>query len=312
MSFNRRFLHRQLVIMTITGLMLLAGFSTSIQSQPILEFSVGSNYANPGDIGVEIPIYVVNTNDTIAGFEFWLQLSHPGVASFQVTVDTTGTLSSGWQFIDSRSLSGVNADVRVVGIANSLSPPYNPGFGPQDGSIPLIKVFVDAAPIPDTMVSRVTEIIPSTFLDNFGFSDPHGNSIGIVTDSILDTNYYVCNAWVGPDCLDSSQVLPGMPFDWMVVSWDYYAYLDTTAVTVSAGFISVLPEFICGDFTIDGGVDINDLTTFVDYMFAGGPLPQFWQAMDCDASEALDVIDLTCFVDFMFAGGTFPLCFPPE
>ncbi len=312
MSFNRFPSLTNGRVCILAGLLLVVFLATPVNSQLLIDFTVGSNVANPGDANVAIPIYLQNTADTVAGFSFWLQLSHPGLAHFQMTVDTIGTLISGWQYIDAVSFSGTNLDIKVIGLANIVAPPFNPGLAPQDGSVPLLNLYLDVVPIPDTMVSRTADIIPNTMLDHFGFSDPQGNLIGVIVDSILDTNYFVCNLWSGPNCVDSSQVSEGSPYDWMIISWDYYAYLDTSALHVTAGFLSVLPEFVCGDFTVDGEVNISDLTTYVDYMFAGGPLPQFWQAMDCDGDEELNVIDLTCFVEFMFAGGPAPICLPPE
>ncbi len=311
MSFNRPFLGNRPIVTTLAVMIMLAVTAPSIQHQPVIDFVVGSNVAYPGDVGVVIPIYLENTSDTVAGFEFWLQLSHPGLAQFQVTVDTVGTLISGWQYIDARSLSGTNQDLSVVGLANIVAPPFNPGLAPQDGSVPLLNLYLDIEPIPDTMVSRTTDIIPNTMLDHFGFSDPQGNLIGVIVDSIPDTTYYVCTQWAGPECLVWVQV-SGPPFDSIDISWEHYPYLDTSAVHITAGYLSVLPEFICGDFTVDGEVNISDLTTYVDYMFAGGPLPQFWQAMDCNGDEELNVIDLTCFVSYLFDAGPPPLCFPPE
>ena len=311
MSFNRHHLLQPVSRLLIVGLFFYVISIPSVSAQLEIDFTVGSAEAYPGETGVVIPIYMENTSDSVAGFSFWLQLSNPGVAHFQIGFDSAGTLCSGWQLIEARSLSGTSYDLKILGMANLLATPFNLKIPPQDGSIPLINVLLDIELVPDTSVHRITDILPNTMLDHFGFSDPQGQSIGVIVDSILDTNYFVCNTWAGEVCLDSTQV-SGPPFDWIVTEWKPFPYLDTAAVHVTPGTLSVLPQFICGDFTVDGEVNISDLTTFVDYMFVGGPLPQFWQAMDCDGSGQLDVVDLTWFVEFLFTSGSEPLCFPPE
>jgi hypothetical protein len=61
-----------------------------------------------------------------------------------------------------------------------------------------------------------------------------------------------------------------------------------------------------GDANHDGGVDISDLTYYVDYMFGGGPEPVCPEEFDNNNDCALDISDLTYYVDYMFGGGPDP------
>ena len=61
-----------------------------------------------------------------------------------------------------------------------------------------------------------------------------------------------------------------------------------------------------GDANLDGLMDINDIVTVVEYMFAGGdPLPCLAQ-VDFNWDGVLDISDLTTFVLYFFMGD-FPI-----
>ena len=62
-----------------------------------------------------------------------------------------------------------------------------------------------------------------------------------------------------------------------------------------------------GDANHDGGVDISDLTYYVDYMFGGGLEPICPEEFDNNNDCALDISDLTYYVDYMFGGGPDPM-----
>ena len=66
--------------------------------------------------------------------------------------------------------------------------------------------------------------------------------------------------------------------------------------------------YIAGDVNLDGGANILDLTTLVDYLFRGGSEPLVPETSDVDNSCGIaNIIDLTYYVDFLFRGGPPPL-----
>ena len=71
-----------------------------------------------------------------------------------------------------------------------------------------------------------------------------------------------------------------------------------------------LPGSTCcqlrGDVNSSGGVDISDITYFVEYMFGGGPPPDCEQQADFDFSGFADISDLTYLIDYAFQGGPVP------
>ncbi len=69
--------------------MIILGFSQLALSQVhSLEIKVGDVIACPGQTNVEIPIYLENYTDTVAGFNLWLQLSRPDIMEFQLSLET--------------------------------------------------------------------------------------------------------------------------------------------------------------------------------------------------------------------------------
>ena len=61
-----------------------------------------------------------------------------------------------------------------------------------------------------------------------------------------------------------------------------------------------------GDIDHSGNRDITDLTTFVDYLFGGGPISPCPEESDVDHSGSVDITDLTFLVDYLFGGGPPP------
>lgn len=218
------------------------------------------------------------------------------------TLDRVGTLVEGWEYVDSRSLGGYGHDLNVVGLANLPPPPMTPGIPLQEGGV-LIKLVGTVYDIPDTMTERTVNIhVETNMLDHFSFSDPWGNSIGIVCDSIPDTSFWLCTQWAGEVCLNWQRVY-GPPYDSISIDgYDIYCYLDTSIVHVLDGSVTVLvpPPPLYGDVNCNGSVDIADLVYFVDYMFMGGPPSPCEENFDCDDDGEITIADLVCLVEWMF------------
>jgi len=61
------------------------------------------------------------------------------------------------------------------------------------------------------------------------------------------------------------------------------------------------------DIDANGGLDIGDALSLVEYIFRGGPTPlpgPFNADFSCD--QSVDIGDITKLVDYIFSGGTLP------
>jgi len=324
---------------------LIVGSTPLTAPSPEIILDVADTTARPGET-LEIPVYLSNCVDTIAGFNFWVQLDRPDIMEFTTaigevidttywictdwsgpdcidsvivgpgddwdfihidtneiligTINPSGALVENWEYLESRSLAGMGYDLYVVGIANLPAPPMTPGIAPQEGGI-LIKLVGQVYDIPDSMTDRTVNIVlQTTTINHFGFSDPHGNSIGVVCDTIPDTTFWRCLQWAGDICLEWAQV-SGPPYDSISIEgYDLFCYLDTSIVHVFDGSVTVGWPILYGDADCDGAVNIADLVYIVDYMFAGGPPMPCLENVDCDYDGLFNITDLICLVEWMF------------
>lgn len=342
---------KRALLLAVMVVILVSGHKTQAQV-PDLVIDVIDTVAAPGQLNSVISVFMDNFEDTVVGFNLWLQLDRPDIMIFQndsVTIidtlwmctnwvpnppgstctdsiidvidtieavignfDTTGTLISGWQYVDARSLSGLGFDINIVALADDpfmVGAP--PGIAPQQGGL-LIKIVADIFSIEDTAQDRTVNIlIQHEFIDHFSFSRPDGTSIGIFTQQVPDTSYFRCMLWCGADCCNWQKVsLP--PYDSLFIDTIDVAVLDTTKVILLDGSVTVTSGFVCGN--INGSlppadlIDISDLTYLVQYMFGGGPepIPLAAANVNCDPLGDIDISDLTYFVNFMFGGGPLP------
>ena len=73
-----------------------------------------------------------------------------------------------------------------------------------------------------------------------------------------------------------------------------------TGVTASTDRATDSCCVLFGDIDHSGGINISDLTYYVDFMFHGGPPPVCPEEGDINCDCSLDISDLTCFVNWGF------------
>jgi hypothetical protein len=87
----------------------------------------------------------------------------------------------------------------------------------------------------------------------------------------------------------------------------------TLADSVTVDFF--VQEFICGDASGDGLVDIDDIVFLVEWMFGGGPAPEPLVSGDVHRTDCPDVVvdidDVVYLVEYIFGGGPAPDCTCP-
>jgi hypothetical protein len=275
---------------------------TASAQTPALEIRIDTVEAAVYDTAVEVSVYMVNREDEVASFTLWIRLNTPDICSLRTDIVTAGTLIEGFEYVDARSVGQDGNDLRVTGISSIFGLPTP--ISPQAGDTPLYKFFLDVREPATVFMTdeAVLEVMtePSEF---FVFSDPEGNPIGHYTDSIVDTAFYRCMAWVGEECADWQRVsLP--PYDTITVDTIGITVLDTAEVHVFDGLVRV-PELPCGDFNGDNGVDLSDLIGLVNYLFQGGdPLPSRWAAnVNGSVDGNVDLSDLIYMVGYLLLGG---------
>lgn len=228
--------------------------------------------------------------------------------------DTAGTLLSGWEYVTSRSLGGLGYDIKIIGQANQITYPYTKGIGyppnPQDNR-PLIKLKADVYNIPPSDTDRTVRImVQANNVDNFNFSDERGNLIGVIIDTVPDTNWYRCQSWGEPPydtvCMMWEEV-SGPPADSFNVQMITTATLDTTKLSWENGSLTVLAG-ICGDVNNNGRINALDVTYLINYLYKHGAAPPILYLADCNGKTGINALDVTYLINYLYKNGPDPKC----
>ncbi len=272
------------------------------------------------DSSIQLGYWRCNVHDTtgrctdstfIPGYD-WRVIDSQNV--YTGNFDTSGTLMSGWEYVQSRSLGGEGHDIKITAQANQIAYPYTHGVGyppnPQDNR-PLIKLLADVYSVPPSDTDRTVRImIQADNLDNFSFADQRGNLIGVIIDTIPDTSWYNCLSWGEPPndtvCLSWEKV-PGPPADSMAVKMMTIGYLDTTKVSWEDGSLTVLTG-ICGDVSNNGRINALDITYLINYLYKHGPPPPIPYLADCNGRAGINALDVTYLINYLYKGGADPVC----
>jgi len=70
-------------------------------------------------------------------------------------------------------------------------------------------------------------------------------------------------------------------------------------------------DFVCGDVTGEGSINILDVTFIISYLYKGGPAPEFPEAADVNFSETINILDVTYLINYLYKGGPDPDCEGP-
>jgi len=224
--------------------------------------------------------------------------------------DTTGTLCSGWEMVRSRATNDLGHDLKIAGQANQVRPPYTPGISPQYGEIPLIKIMGDIYNIPPTMTDRTVHIyIQADNLDNFSFSTEDGRSIGVITDTVIDTSWFQCQTWneTHDTCYFWKEVGTGPADSFHCCDTILTGHLDTSKVKIKSGKL-VVSGGLCGDVDDNKSINILDVGYLIRYLYKGGPPPLFPTMADVNSSGSTNILDVAYIVAFLYKGGPAPNC----
>jgi hypothetical protein len=92
----------------------------------------------------------------------------------------------------------------------------------------------------------------------------------------------------------------------------YYDSLDFSSLidnvqTARQLYRSLFPEeYICGDATGDGIININDVVFTINYLFLSGPDPYPYESANVNCDNKVNLIDVVYLVNYIFRGGFEP------
>ncbi len=298
---------RTILLVMVCSLMLTAfGIQAETNDDVRLKLRVGYVFAYSGEQMVPIHVNLANYDDTVNVFSFFFRADHPDLCSWQIEIDTVGTLSSGWYSVQAIFV-GMGANMlRVVG--ESQAPFGGPGepLAPQESPLPLFLAHMAAATISDTTSNCQTQIhLLQQPTDLFVVLDNYGSPIGMTYTPYLDSNYYLCDAWdeIDPEqCLSWSQV-SGPPYDSIAIYIDSIPNMDTNLVTIEPGTFTVVR---CGNFdgSSDNKINLADITAMISYVYLNGDEPPVLIAANVDASAngAVNLADITKLIGHVYMG----------
>ncbi|SYZ73463.1 hypothetical protein TRIP_C21581 [Candidatus Zixiibacteriota bacterium] len=272
----------------VVFLMILAGGSAMAYD---FGYSIGDTAVYRSSAIGEIPIYFDNLSDTIAGIILQVELDPPGIIEFAfddlhsyLPFDTAGTLMSGWELVSATSQDNDKQDFYLYSLANTVPPPYNPGFPPQSGG-KLIILRYRFLPLPDSV--SVATVHLNFRNDIFSMADPYGNSLGILIDTVI-----TCLEYQGDSCIVADTTIRGT--------------LDTANVYVKNGSIDVV-NYPCGDVNLDYRINILDIKCLIEYLYRT-PGQTGCAGFPCDLNldGAINILDVNYLINFLYRGGPPP------
>ncbi|PKK82542.1 MAG: hypothetical protein CVT49_13070 [candidate division Zixibacteria bacterium HGW-Zixibacteria-1] len=102
------------------------------------------------------------------------------------------------------------------------------------------------------------------------------------------------------------QTTPQPSDNWIVIGNTYYPYK-----AVDGSIYAVMgdnPCYTCGDYNMNGALNILDITAFINYLYKGGPGPIDEYAVDANSSGNLNILDVSYLIAYLYRGGPEPVC----
>ncbi len=242
----------------------------NIESMELI-LSIDDALADAGDSAIYLDLHMSNPQDSVAGFELFIQLDNPDLVEFGISpsdtfaIEIENTLMSNWDFVATQSLSGTYHDLRIIAISNSV-PPYTSAIAPQQNGVLLQLVLHAYDSIPEFITDSTTQLIINDIVSNTNFSDPSGNLIGY-----------------------------------------YEGEYNPLTVSFQHGMITVM-EFPYGDANGDNEINVADAVFVINYVFKGGPAPDPLLLGDANCDGFVNVADAVFLINHIFKGGPEPSC----
>ncbi|MFH2055934.1 MAG: dockerin type I repeat-containing protein [bacterium] len=283
-----------------------------------------------------VPIWLANNlaNDSVGGFELWINISHPnfiqfdvdstwwlhdshciqedefenclewGYDSIQVSTtrfDSVNTISQGWEFLEARVLGGDGGVIKVSGAANLPAPPNVPSF--PAGFDTLIFVYAHTVGVLGDSLCDSVQIEFRLNPSQTRFSDSESHLFGCDYTWTVDTFYFNCAQWEGDSCVAW--------FD-TVLDSTYTCVIDPARILLITDTLELVCcdcQWIPGDANGDSVVNITDAVYLIQYIFNFGPAPvPVPDAGNMNCDDAANITDAVYIIQYIFAGGPGPAC----
>lgn len=304
MTFLRFVRHYCFILLIMSPGFLLYG---QLWATPILLVQAGDATVSSSDSTGTLPIYLLTVSDSVAAFELKITASDSQAVEFLESLDTTGTLISGWQF---QLVAAFPGGIHMIWLPNQIGQNNIPSIAPSPQIRQLVKLpFKLHGLNPAASYTFTIEI--DTSLSDFGFSNPLGYLIGVRTDTLVDTNCFRCLQWQGSDCL-SWMLVQEPPCDSLAHDSFPSTHLDTSKTWVFGGSINVVAccQGTRGNVNGDPNnlVDLSDLSQLIAYLVSGGSTPSCIAEADLNGSGLIDLSDLSMLISYLLSGGTLLNC----
>jgi len=89
--------------------------------------------------------------------------------------------------------------------------------------------------------------------------------------------------------------------NWVMLGAKYYVTKPKDGMVVAV--MGENPCYTCGDFDMNAMLNILDVTSYVNYLYKGGPPPSVEFAADVDSSGGINLLDVTAIINYLYRGG---------
>ncbi len=212
----------------------LLAASQIVAGEQRVAIDVADVTASPDDTLIAVPVYISFPLDSLAGIEVYFRIDenpHLKFASDDVrddglvmAADTAGSFMSGWELVTVSNPDNTMYDLKYSGMAFWINDGTTPAAAPRDSALLTTLYF---------RLENRRSLLPDDRFEiridpaGSGFSDPVGNSIGVVT-----THERRCAQYVNDSCVS-----------WKVAR---VGKMDTTLVGFHGGSVRIvsgsLPE----------------------------------------------------------------------
>jgi len=214
-------------IFVLLVILMALSASQSAAGERRIGVDVADVAVSPDDSLIAVPVHISFPQDSLAGIEIYFRIEdnpHLTFASDDIrddglvmAADTSGTIMSGWELVNATTPDNTLYDLKISGLAFWINDGTTPAAAPADTGMLVTLYF---------RLDNRRSLLPGQRFDisidrsGTGFSDPQGNSVGIVT-----THERRCDQYVNDSCVS-----------WKVAR---VGKLDTTVVAFADGSITI-------------------------------------------------------------------------